>query len=79
MTQNKPGLAIIGCGLIGQKRAKTLNGAKLIICSDLEISRAQTIAGLHGAEVVEDWRSAITHPDVEIVIVATSNKSLAEN
>jgi len=76
--ENKPGVAIIGCGLIGQKRAKALNGAKLVVCSDLVLPRAQAIAGPKGAEAVADWRVAVTHQRVNIVIVATTNQSLAE-
>jgi predicted dehydrogenase len=74
----KPGVAIIGCGLIGQKRARALNGARLVVCSDLVLAKAQVIAGLNGAEAVEDWRLAVTHPDVSIVMVATFNQSLVE-
>ena len=78
MEENKPGVAIIGCGLIGQNRAKALGGAKLVVCSDLVLSRAQSFAGAKGAEAVEDWCSAVTHADVDIVIVATTNQYLAE-
>ena len=74
----KPGVAIIGCGSIGQKRARALNGARLVVCSDRVLAKAQAIAGLNGAEAVEDWRLAVTHPDVSIVMVATFNQSLVE-
>jgi predicted dehydrogenase len=34
------GVAIIGCGLIGQKRANSLgSGGKLIACADIDIDR----------------------------------------
>ena len=29
------GVAIVGCGLIGQKRAKALAGARLVACADV--------------------------------------------
>jgi len=74
----KPGVAIVGCGLIGQKRVKGLNNAKLVVCSDLVLARAQAIALPKGAEVVGDWHLAVNHPEVRIVIVATTNESLAE-
>ncbi len=34
-----PGVAILGCGLIGQKRSKTLAGAKLVVCADVDEKR----------------------------------------
>ncbi len=37
-------VAIIGCGLIGQKRAKALAGAKLVACADAVPSRAEALA-----------------------------------
>jgi len=36
-----PGVAIIGCGFIGQKRANALKGARLCVCADLEAERAR--------------------------------------
>jgi predicted dehydrogenase len=79
MTEStNPGVAIIGCGLIGQKRARALSDATLVICSDLVMEKARAIADPKDATAVEDWRLAVTHPDVNIVIVATTNQSLAE-
>jgi predicted dehydrogenase len=74
-----PGIAILGCGLIGQKRAKSLVGAKLRICADLDAGRAQQLAKSHpGAESTTDWRSAIHRNDVDIVVIATTNQALVE-
>ena len=74
-----PGVAILGCGLIGQKRAKALNGARLRICADLDAGRAQQLAKSYpDAESTTDWRSAIHRDDVDIVIVATTNQALVE-
>lgn len=72
-------VAIIGCGLIGNKRAKALAGCKLIACSDLQIERAQALAKqINGCKVFKDWRDTISLPEVEIVIVATDHASLPE-
>ena len=77
--KENPGVAILGCGLIGQKRAKALQGAHLQVCADLDIKRAQQLANSYpGAEVTSDWRSAIHRDDVDIVIVATTNQALVE-
>ena len=74
-----PGVAIVGCGLIGQKRARALAGARLAACADLDVRRAEGVAATSpGAIATADWREAIDRDDVGIVIVATINVSLAE-
>src|SRR5690242_15865056 len=72
-------VAIIGCGLIGQKRAKALPAdVKLAAVADLNHSRAQQLAALYsGCEVEPDWRSCVARPDVEVVLVSTVNAALA--
>ena len=69
-----PGVAIIGCGLIGQKRAKALGSAKLVAGADVIRERAQAL----GAFATTDWREAIKQRGVDIVIVSTTNDQLAE-
>jgi len=71
-------VAIIGCGLIGQKRAQTLANAKLVVCADVVLARAQALAQTVGATAVSDWQSAVRRDDVDLVIVATTNNRLAE-
>ena len=41
--------AIIGCGLIGRKRAQALAGCKLTVCCDKGASRAEFLALPAGA------------------------------
>ena len=73
------GVAIVGCGLIGQKRARALAGARLVACADRDAGRAGALArSVPGAVAAGDWRSAIDRTDVDIVIVATTNDVLAE-
>lgn len=80
MTPGKPvGVAIVGCGLIGQKRAKALQGARLVACADIVPDLAAALArSAPGATATDDWKRAIEQPEVEVVIVATTNNSLAE-
>ena len=69
---------IIGCGLIGKKRADSFGSAvKLVACADTQLARAQALAGKAGARATEDWRAVATAPDVDIVVIATPHDSLA--
>jgi predicted dehydrogenase len=73
------GVAIVGCGLIGQKRARALNGSRLVACADVDGARAVSVARTSpGAAALEDWRAAVDRPDVDVVAVATTNDVLAE-
>jgi predicted dehydrogenase len=69
----------LGCGLIGQKRSKALNGAKLVVCADVDEKRARSLAATYPeSDVTTDWRAAVCRADVDIVIVATTNDALVE-
>lgn len=76
MTGRGPGVAIVGCGLIGKKRANALAPARLVACADTDIARASALADAHGA-AVDSVEGACARPDVDIVIVATTNDALA--
>ena len=72
-----PGVAIVGCGLIGRKRAAALEGARLIACADTLPDRAVELAlSSPGADAMDHWQDAISRPDVDVVIVATTNDAL---
>lgn len=72
------GVAIIGCGLIGAKRARALAGQKLLVCADPDAARAERLAAMTpGAQATHDWRAALRHAGVDAVVVATTNDALA--
>jgi predicted dehydrogenase len=72
-------VAIIGCGLIGQKRARALADCRLVACVDLTIEKAQALAAsVPGAQAIDDWQAVMKRPDVDIVIVATTHNILGE-
>lgn len=73
-----PRVAIIGCGLVGKRRAAALGSAPIVAVADLEIDRARALAAGSSAACTTDWRDAIRRPDVDVVIVATVNSLLAE-
>jgi predicted dehydrogenase len=79
VTNSCPGVAIVGCGLIGNKRARALGQARLVACADSILDRAQALTRIEpGAVATSNWRDVIQRGDVSIVIVATTNDALAE-
>lgn len=73
------GVGIIGCGFIGQKRAKALGGGgRLIACADVDFSKATKLAQIYGAKAFESWHDLLQISDLDIVIVSTLHDSLAE-
>ncbi|MBI4887700.1 MAG: Gfo/Idh/MocA family oxidoreductase [Acidobacteria bacterium] len=73
-----PGVGIVGCGVVGRKRADALGPARLVACADTLRERADALAaGRSGVAVDRDWESLVVRPDVDIVIVATTNDALA--
>lgn len=70
-------VGIVGCGLIGQKRALALGGARLIACADVSFDRAQSLAARYsGTSAFADWRKLVALPDIDIVVVATPHDQL---
>jgi predicted dehydrogenase len=72
-------VAIIGCGLIGLKRAKSLGSASLKACVDIIPEKAQALASqFPNCTSHTDWREIITKKDIDIIIIATLHATLAE-
>ena len=70
--------AIIGCGLIGRKRAAGLQPGRLRYACDLDETRATDLAKAHvGATAITDYSKALADPNVGAVVIATLNGSLA--
>ena len=70
--------AIIGCGLIGKKRAAALKGAPLLHACDLDAARAASLAQtVPGCRPLTDYQAALADPKVNAVIVSTLNAALA--
>jgi len=79
ITENNLGVGIIGCGLIGQKRAATLGGGgDLVACADINLSRAQQLAHRFGGKACASWKELLLMPEVNLVVIATLHDSLAE-
>ncbi len=74
------GVAIVGCGLIGGKRAAALGTeSRLVAVADVDAGRADRLARSYpGCVASVDWRAVCERPDVDLVIVAATNDALAE-
>ena len=65
-------VGIVGCGLIGRRRAQHLAGARLMHCVDTDLQRACDVASVSpGCTFGVDWRPLLDHADVEAIIIAT--------
>jgi len=73
-------VAIVGCGLVGNKRARALGDHTLVAAADTDIDRAKRLASAFpSCKTIEtDWRTIVGRDDVDVVIVATTNDRLAD-
>ena len=70
--------AIIGCGLIGAKRAKASKEIQIASCCDVDEARAHALARtLPGADASTDWLATVRRPDLDLVFVATAHDMLS--
>ena len=72
-------VGIIGCGLIGQKRAAALGpDSKLAAVNDVVAERAESLASRHRAKVCPDANALLADPAIDVVVIATPHDQLAE-
>lgn len=65
-------LGIAGCGVIGQRRAQNLAGARLVHCTDTDPVRARALAASSpGCASGPDWRAMLDNREIDAIIVAT--------
>jgi predicted dehydrogenase len=75
------GVGLIGCGLVGRKRAAALpEGAPLVAAFDRDISRAQAVAAAQApsAAVAASVEALVGRDDIGLVIVATQHCDLPD-
>ena len=72
------GLGIIGCGLIGNKRAKALGSSfKLIACHDASKERSERFAKDHHVRSCSSASVLLQEPKIQAVVISTLHDSLA--
>jgi predicted dehydrogenase len=73
-----PGVALVGCGLIGQKRLNSLPPGSVRVACDLDMDRARRVAAMSpGCRATASVAEAVSAADVDVVVVATINAALA--
>lgn len=76
----KYNIAIIGCGLVAQKRASNLpDNCRLVAVYDLKQHKAQLLASKHlDCKVFSSREALLASTDIDIVIVSTVHAALAQ-
>ena len=71
-------VAMVGCGLIGQKRLNNLPPGSVTVACDLNLDRAKKLAAQSPDCIVTDSvQQAVASPNVDVVMIATLNSTLA--
>ncbi len=71
-------VALIGCGLIGQKRLNLLPPGSVTVACDTNIERAKKLAAQSpGCIATDSFEEAFRSPNVDVAMVATVNNALA--
>jgi predicted dehydrogenase len=73
-----PRVALIGCGLVGQKRMKLLPPGSVTVLYDSQRDRAAQLAGQGpGCIATDSVEQTVSASNVDVVMIATVNASLA--
>ncbi len=73
------GVAVIGAGLIGQRRAHVAHShaeSRVAVVADVDEGRAQELAESLGCPWTTEWQAALHQADVDVVTISTVNKFL---
>ncbi len=71
-------VGIVGCGLVGNKRATALGRDRLVACFDLDAPAAQSLANRFGGMACRSFDELLAH-ELDVVIVAVPHDQLAEH
>lgn len=72
-------IAVIGCGLIGSRRATFLGQHELVCVVDVDLDRAKQLGQWSpSARISQNWRDAAEDKESDLVIVATTPDIMAE-
>ncbi len=72
-------IGIIGCGLIGKRRAKIAHQSpedEVVIVADIDKNLADTLAAETNCIATVDWQEVVSRDDLDSIVIATPNKFL---
>jgi predicted dehydrogenase len=73
-------VGIVGCGLIGRRRAAIageMPGDEVVVLADVDKSRAEALAADMDCVATTDWQEVVDRDELDAVVVSTSNDWLA--
>ena len=72
-------VGIIGCGLIGCKRAESLGfRGNLIACADTNINNAKKIAPNKKVKIYSSWKKLLQVKEIDLIIISTFHNQLGK-
>ena len=70
-------IGIIGCGLVGKKRADNLGKrGKLIGCYDIDFKKAKNFANDYSVKLFDSIEHIASCKDIDIIIICTLHNTL---
>jgi predicted dehydrogenase len=78
---HKISVGIIGCGLIGCRRAKEASKhpqTRVTIVADINPKASNQLGEKHDCEAVSDWHEVVLNPDIDMIVASTPNGLLTE-
>jgi myo-inositol 2-dehydrogenase / D-chiro-inositol 1-dehydrogenase len=75
-------IGVIGTGAIGEDHIRrltnTINGAKVVALTDINVDNAKRIADMYGAEFYETGEEVIKAPEVDAIVIASWDPTHAQ-
>jgi predicted dehydrogenase len=74
-------VALIGCGLIGKKRAAQIAkdfSSHLVVAVDIDDQNTKFLQTEYGCEILSDWQTAVWLSAIDTVIISTPNHLTAD-
>lgn len=74
-------IGIIGCGIIGQRRAKiahSSNSSKVLAVADINLNKSKFLGQKLNCDYFDDWKKIVSMKEIDAVIISTTNNNLAK-
>lgn len=79
MNLNKLNCLVIGCGLLGLRRAEFIkNKVNIVSCCDNDLKKLNKFKKKYCKEAYTDWKESLKYSDIDFVIISTPHYLLAK-